>query len=246
MTETTKQHFDWVNVHPMPQAIDEDVVARFLALDDLSATVADALDALGIDGCVGSSTLVPTLPSERIVGRAITLRNSPSRVDTFKAVTEGNWLMAEIHAVEVALPGDVVVVSGLPEVSNMGGIVAAMARRGQLAGAVVDGAVRDVGQSRRRGFPIWTRDITPKTGKWRGMSVEINGTISLAGVTVEAGDLVVADETGVCFIPSGVINDVIDRCESIDREEAKMFDDIAAGLPMSEVIKQLFGIHGAH
>jgi regulator of RNase E activity RraA len=245
MIKATKQHFDWVDVHAMPQPIDDTVIARFLALDDLSATVADALDALGINGCVGSSTLVPTIPTERIVGRAITLRNSPSRVDIYKAVTDGDWLMAEIHAVEVALPGDVVVVSGLPEVSNMGGIVAAMARRGQLAGAVVDGAVRDVGQSRRRGFPIWTRDITPRTGKWRGTSVEINGTISLAGVTVEAGDLVVADETGVCFIPHAVIDEVLARCEAIDRKEAKLFDDIAAGLPMSDVINQLFGTRGA-
>ncbi|TXN30570.1 RraA family protein [Lacisediminihabitans profunda] len=246
MPEAPKQNFDWVNVHPMPQPIDDTIIARFLALDDLSATVADALDALGINGCIGSSTLVPTLPSERIVGRAITLRNSPSRVDIYKAVTDGTWLMAEIHAVEVALPGDVVVVSGLPEVSNMGGLVAAMARRGQLAGAIVDGAVRDVGQSRRRGFPIWSRDITPRTGKWRGTSVEINGTIALAGVTVEAGDLVVADETGVCIVPHSVIDDVIARCEAIDSREAKMFDDIAAGLPMSEVITQLYGIHSAH
>ena len=242
-TGTTKQHFDWVNVLSMPAPISADVVARFRALDDLSATVADALDALGIHGCIGSSTLFPTLPDERIVGRVITLRNSPSRMDTYRAVTDGSWLMAEIHAVEVAQPGDVVAVSGLPEVSNMGGIVAALARRGALAGAVVDGAVRDVGQSRRRGFPIWTRDITPRTGKWRGTSVEINGTISLAGVTIEAGDLVVADETGVCFIPAALIDDVIKRCEAIDAKEAKMFSDIADGMPMSDVVGQLYGLH---
>ncbi len=236
----TKQHFDWVDVHPMPQPVNDELIARFRALDDLSATVADALDALGIDGCVGSSTLVPTLPDERIVGRAITMRNVPSRMDTYRAVTDGSWLMAEVHAVEVARPGDVVVISGLPEVSNMGGIVAALAMRGDLAGAVVDGAVRDVGQSRRRGFPIWSRDITPATGKWRGTSVEINGTIAVGGVTVEAGDLVVADETGVCFIPHTVVDEVIVYCENIDREEARMFADIAAGLPMSQVIEQLY------
>lgn len=236
----TKQHFDWVDVHPMPHPMNDELIARFRALDDLSATVADALDALGIDGCVGSSTLVPTLPDERIVGRAITMRNVPSRMDTYRAVTDGSWLMAEVHAVEVARPGDVVVISGLPEVSNMGGIVAALAMRGDLAGAVVDGAVRDVGQSRRRGFPIWSRDITPVTGKWRGTSVEINGTIAVGGITVEAGDLVVADETGVCFIPQAVVDEVIVYCENIDREEARMFADIAAGLPMSAVIERLY------
>ena len=236
------KNFDWVTVHPMPDPISDEVIERFRAIEDLSATVADALDALGLSGCVGSSTLIPTLPQERIVGRAITLRNSPGRVDIYRAVTDGNWLMAEVHAVEVARPGDVVVISGLPEVSNMGGLVAALARRGELAGAIVDGAVRDVGQSRRREFPIWSRDITPVTGKWRGTSVEINGSISVAGVTVESGDLVVADETGVCFVPQAVILDVLERSETIDRKEAKMFDDIAAGLPMSDVIAQLYGL----
>jgi regulator of RNase E activity RraA len=147
-----------------------------------------------------------------------------------------------VHAVEVARPGDIVVAAGLPEVSNMGGIVAALALRGELAGAVVDGAVRDVGQSRRRGFPIWTGDITPRTGKWRGTSVEINGTVSVAGVTVEAGDLVVADETGVCFVPFSLIDEVITRCELIDSKEAKMFAEIASGLPMADVVRQLYGL----
>lgn len=241
-TTTPKTHFEWVNVLPMPEPVPDDIVARFRALDDLSATVADALDALGINSSVGSSTLIPTLPQERIVGRAITLRNTPGRMDTYRAVTDGSWLMAEVHAVEVARPGDVVVISGLPEVSNMGGLVAALARRGGLAGAVVDGAVRDVRQSRRRGFPIWTRDITPRTGKWRGSSVEINGTISLAGATVEAGDLVVADETGVCFVPYALIEEVLARSETIDQKEAKMFADIADGLPMDEVVRQLYGL----
>lgn len=242
MTDTTEKNFAWVDVHSMPAPISKDVIERFRALDDLSSTVADALDALGVQGIVGSSTLSPTLPDERIVGRAITLRNAPSRMDTYRAVSRGGWLMAEVHAVELAEPGDVVVLSGLPEVSNMGGIVAALAVRGQIAGAVVDGAVRDAGNSRRRGFPIWSRDITPRTGKWRGASVEINGTIAVAGVTVVAGDLVVADETGVCFVPYDLIDDVITQCETIEQKEAKLFDDIAAGLPTSDVISQLYGL----
>ena len=242
MTATTGKTFDWVSEQEMPAPVAGDVVSRFTALDDLSATVSDALDALGVQGALGATTLFPTLPEQRIVGRAITLRNSPSRMGTFKAVSDGDWLMAEVRAVELAMPGDVVVASGLPGVSNMGGLVAALAVRGQLAGAVVDGAVRDVAQSRRRGFPIWTRDITPQTGKWRGLSVEINGTIAVGGVTVEAGDLVVADETGVCFVPHALIDDVIARCEAIDKKEADMFDEIVNGLPTAKVIDRLYGL----
>lgn len=241
MSGTTKQQFDWVNVRPMPDPVDERLIARFKALEDLSATVADALDALGIKGSVGSSTLVPTLPNEVVVGRAITLRNVPSRLDPYKAVTDRSWLMAELHGVELAQPGDVLVISGLPDVSNMGGLVAACAVQAGLAGAIVDGAVRDAGQSRQRGYPIWSRDVSPTTGKWRGLSVEINATISVAGLTVEAGDLVVADETGVCFIPISVAEDVITRCEAIDKKEAGLYADIEAGRPIADIIRSLYG-----
>ena len=59
---------------------------------------------------------------------------------------------------------------------------------------MVDGGVRDVGQSRSIGFPIWSRDISPITGKWRCVTVEVNGPVSIAGLAVRPGDLVIADE----------------------------------------------------
>jgi regulator of RNase E activity RraA len=63
----------------------------------------------------------------------------------------------------------------------------------------------------------------------------------VAGVTVEPGDLVVADETGVCFVPHALIDDVIDRCEAIDEKEADLFSAIADGLSMTDVVSRLYG-----
>ena len=109
--------------------------------------------------------------------------------------------MAEFEAHNLALPGDVVVVDGVAGISNMGGISAQTGKRQGEAGAVVFGGVRDVAHSRRVGYPVWAAELTPVTGKWRIETVEINGEVVLAGIRVVPGDIVFADETGVCFIP---------------------------------------------
>ena len=68
-------------------------------------------------------------------------------------------------------------------------------------GAIVYGGVRDVTHSRRIGYPVWSTGITPVTGKWRIETVEINGIVQIGDVRVSPGDIVLADDTGVCFIP---------------------------------------------
>src|SRR5690606_17222581 len=70
--------------------------------------------------------------------------------------------------------------------------------------------------SRERDFPIWSRGVTPITGKWRLQTVEINGSVRIAGVSVEAGDLVLADEAGVVFIPYAQAERVLLQAEKID------------------------------
>jgi len=60
---------------------------------------------------------------------------------------------------------------------------------------------------------MWASDITPVTGKWRIETVEINGPVQIGEVRLAAGDLVVADDTGVCFIPRDVVLEVLDAAE---------------------------------
>ena len=59
----------------------------------------------------------------------------------------------------------------------MGGLMAAIGKRQGVAGAVVDGGVRDIGRSRELGFPVWSRGRTPVTGTWRSVTVEVNGVV---------------------------------------------------------------------
>jgi 4-hydroxy-4-methyl-2-oxoglutarate aldolase len=227
-------------IRPQPRRIPKEVIDRFLALDDLAGTVSDALDQLGIIGVIGASTLPPNLIGKRAVGTAVTLRNVPQKTDPHLALTTDLNLMSEIEAIHQTEPGDVLVIQGVPEVSNMGGIIATICTRQKLAGAVVDGGIRDVNKSRALGFTIWSRHITPLTGKWRVISTEVNGTITVAGMTVRAGDLVVADETGICFVPQERVAEVLALCEATGKKEAGWVDDLGRGISIPDIMPHLY------
>ena len=228
-------------IGPEPKRAKKAVIERFKSLKDLSGTVSDVLDQMGIVGCVGASELRPTIPDTCIVGTAITVRNVPQRRNTHVNSTENQVLMAEIEGINQADPGDVLVIEGLRHISNMGGIMATTAKRQGLAGAVVDGGVRDIGHSRSIGFPIWSKDVSPITGKWRVVTEKINVKVTIAGIAVQPGDLVIADETGVCFVPQDLIEDVLERCEAADKKEEKWIEGLDQGMSIPDLVKKIYG-----
>lgn len=185
------------------------LIEGFRAIADASSVISDVMDELGITGAVGASVLKPTLPGAAMVGPALTVRNILQREHVYETARAHVNGMAEFEAHNLTLQGDVVVIDGVPGISNMGGISAQTAKRQGGAGAIVSGGIRDVGHSRRVDYPLWATEITPVTGKWRIQTVEINGDIQVAGIRVAPGDIVVADETGVCFIPIARATEVL-------------------------------------
>jgi regulator of RNase E activity RraA len=208
-------------------------VERFLALGECTSLISDVMDDLGIaEGAIGASTLKPTLPGKLIVGPALTVRNIARRVDPFVAAKNNQNGMAEFEAHNLAEDGDVLVISGVSGASNMGGISSYTAQRQGERGAIVMGGVRDVRHSRSIGYPIWASEITPITGKWRLETVEINGEIQMGDVRVNPGDLVVADDTGVVFIPRDQVMPVLELCEKKKKAEDVRIDAITKGVPV--------------
>jgi 4-hydroxy-4-methyl-2-oxoglutarate aldolase len=207
-------------------------VERFLALGECTSLISDVMDELGVpEGVIAASTLKPTLPGKLIVGPALTVRNIRQRSDPIKAQTHVNR-MAEFEAHNLAEDGDIIVISGVSGVSNMGGISSMTGQRQGERGAIVMGGVRDVRHSRAIGYPVWASEITPVTGKWRLETVEINGEIDMCGVRVNPGDLVVADDTGVCFIPRADIMRVLELCEKKKKAEDTRMEAISQGVPV--------------
>lgn len=218
------------------------LVRRYAMLPDVTGLISDVMDELGLTGrVIGASVLRPSIPGRVVVGPAVTVRNVLRDGDPGAAARDKSNKMAEFEAHNLAQPGDVLVIAGVAEVSNMGGISAQTGKRQGEAGAVVMGGIRDLAHSRRLNYPIWASDITPVTGKRRIETVEINGPVEIGGVAVAPGDLVVADDTGVCFVPAARAADVIQLAETKAKAEIVRGHAIEDGLPVPDIADPNYG-----
>jgi regulator of RNase E activity RraA len=223
--------FGLLELPALPAAIRD----GFRALPDLTGMASDAMDELGIVGVIPAEILRPRDPAARLVGRALTVHNVAAREPVAAMVAKGISGLSEIEAHNLAEPGDVIVLQGVDLASNLGGISATIGHRQGELGAIVDGGVRDVDHSRGIGYAIWSRSVSPMTGKWRVETMAINKPVSICGVAVNPGDLVLADETGVCFIPLARAAEVLARAERNAAVEKQREAMIAAGLPVAEL-----------
>lgn len=218
----------------------QDVIDGFKALVDLTGTVSDAMDELGIVGVVPAAELPPLNPGKRLVGPALTVRNIRHAAQVHKAAAERLNGQGESEAHNLAQPGDVLVIEGITGCSNMGGQSATIGMRQGEAGAIVDGSVRDPDQYREMGWPVWCRGVTPITGKWRTQTVEINGIAVIGGVQVRPGDLVCADNAGICFVPRDKAAAVLEAARKIDAADTRRKQDIAHGVEVTDLVQRKY------
>ncbi|WP_026927051.1 RraA family protein [Granulicoccus phenolivorans] len=201
---------------------------RLAAVD--ACAVSDALDSLKLPGVAyGLQRLTTTT---RVVGRVIPVqlveagRNQPS----------GKHLCTA--AVEASGPGTVIVVDngGRTRVSGWGGNLSLAASRAGCAGVIIDGACRDLDESAEFGFPVFAANPVPTTARGRIIEQAWNVPIQIQGVTVRPGDWVVADGSGVVFIPAERVEEVLQAAEVIVDKERQMAARIRDGVPISEVM----------
>jgi 4-hydroxy-4-methyl-2-oxoglutarate aldolase len=216
--------------------VPRNILDGYRALPDLTGTVSDAMDELGIVGAVPAAVLRPNDAKARVVGRALTVRNIAASAPVPDKVKAGVSGLGEIEAHNLAEPGDVLVVQGVDQVSNLGGMSATIGHRQGEIGAIVDGGARDVDHSRAIGLPVWSKSVSPITGKWRVETVAINKPVAICGVTVSPGDVVLADETGICFVPRERAGEVLQRAQRNAAAEKLREQRIASGVPIAELI----------
>ena len=208
------------------------MLTKLRHLDGLSATASDVLDELGLSLTIPSHVISLRTTAGRAVGQAVTIRYLPERrAPSHPELRRSLSRLAHHTAFALAAPGDVVVVEvgGSSDVSVLGGIAVQSARQAGIAGCIVDGGIRDLEQIRSLDLPVWARVVTPRTGKWRVEAVGINQAVACGGVQVHAGDLVIADETGVCFVPVDVAEVAVRRILEVAQQEKKQLASALSG-----------------
>lgn len=220
---------------PSPELLD-----AFSGLVDLTGTLSDAMDDLGIVGVIPAYALPPVNNATRLVGPALTIRNIQRTAQIHKAAQEKTNTQGETEAHNLAERGDVLVIQGVIGCSNMGGQSATIARRQGFSGAIVDGTLRDPEQYRSMGWPVWCRGFTPITGKWRMQTVEVNGVVQICGIQVKPGDIVCADEAGVCFVPREHAPAILEVAQKIDGADTRRKKDIEDGVPLPELLRRKY------
>jgi len=208
----------------------DDLISRLGKLD--SCAVSDALDRLGLKGAVIG--IRPLWPCPRVVGRCVTVKIKPAGLEKPK-----QHLCTP--AIAAATPNDVIVVDhgGRVDVAAWGGLLSLAAQTKKVRGVIVDGAVRDVDESRELKFPVYARAAVQVTARGRVMQESYNQEIEFAGVQVHPGDLVIADGSGVVFIPRAKEQEVIAQAEALAERETKMADAIRTGRSVVEVMESL-------
>ena len=217
-----------------------ELVQAYTALVDLTGTISDAMDELGIVGVIPAYVLPPVNTGTRIVGPAVTVRNIQRTAQIHRAALDRSNTQGESEAHNLAQSGDVLVIEGVMGCSNMGGQSATIARRQGFAGAIVDGTVRDPEQYRGMGWPVWCRGFTPITGKYRMQTVEVNGKVQVCGVQVSPGDLICADEAGVCVVPREHAEALLEVARKIDAGDTRRKNDIDAGASVSDLMQKKY------
>ncbi len=154
----------------------------------------------------GSKGLIPFHHPAPLAGTAVTVR------------TRGGDNLAILRAYDHCRPGDVMVVDGECNLDNalVGGIMTFGAASLGLAGMVLDGAIRE------RTFPVYARGVTHR-GPYKDGPGAINVPVSVGGMTVRPGDIVVGDQDGLVALSPGEASAVIEKAlRQLDAEEATM------------------------
>lgn len=201
-------------LYPATPAPSEELLTRLRAL--ASSLVSDVFGRWA--GAPGLLPLTGLRPGEVVVGPALTVRTRP-----------GDNLVVH-KALDLARPGEVVVVAagGQTDRAILGGLMGQYAQSRGITALVVDGAVRDRTVLDDMAPPVFAAGLS-HLGPYKDGPGELRGPVSIAGLTVSDGDLIIGDEDGIAVIPRRQADRIVRAAEQKLAAEVAESEAIAAG-----------------
>lgn len=187
-----------------------------------SSNLSDALHRSGF-----LQGIRPLFPSIRMVGKAVTVRTYP-----------GDWAKP-VQAIDVADPGDVIVIdAGGAGPAVWGELATYSAVQKNLAGVVIDGALRDSPEIMVLKFPAFSRLVMPNAGEPKGFG-EIGVPVTVGNMRVEPGDWLLGDDDGVVVLPQAMAVEYANRSMDVLEKENRIREEIKEGSTLSKVTELL-------
>jgi RraA family protein len=200
------------SVQPIERRVSAELARKFRSLP--VANVSDCMSRL----TGGGPRLRPYHGEGMLAGPAFTVKTRP-----------GDNLMVH-KALDIASPGDVVVVDAGGDLTNsiVGEIMITYAMNRGLAGLVINGSIRDSDALRRLTFPVYAAGVTHR-GPMKSGPGEIGRAIAFEGMVIEPGDLIIGDGDGVLCIPFDEVEEVYQAAAAKKKTEDKILADLKAG-----------------
>jgi 4-hydroxy-4-methyl-2-oxoglutarate aldolase len=196
------------------------------------ASVSDAMEQLYKQRAYMSHEM-RALSTAKFAGPAVTVLLKKEEHAEGSKASEGM-----LDAIDNAKPGSVyvMVLEDGGDYAGIGALMATAMKVRGLAGAVIDGSVRDTPQIRRLQFPVYSRGVVPSTTINHYRFAGVNIPVQCAGVQVNAGDIVAADEDGVAVVPRAKAEEVLKRAQALDDTEHSMLPFIEKYKSIKEAV----------
>ncbi len=199
-----------------------------------AASVADAMEQLYGQRAFMSHDMRPVFTT-KFAGPAVTVLMEKGEHKEGSKVSQGM-----LDAIDAAPAGSVYVMV-LPDgvdTAGIGGLMATAMKFRSLTGAVIDASVRDTPQIKRIQFPVFSRGIVPSTSVNHYRFKASNVPVLCAGVTVNPGDIIVADEDGVAVVPKAKAAEVLKKAQELDDTEHRMYPFIEKFKSIKEAVEK--------
>jgi 4-hydroxy-4-methyl-2-oxoglutarate aldolase len=196
------------------------------------ASVSDAMEQLYGQRAYMSHEMRPIVTA-KFAGPAVTVMLKKEEHKQGAAASQGM-----LDAIDAAKPGSVyvMVLENGADYAGIGGLMATAMKYRGLAGAVIDGSVRDTPQIRKLQFPVFSRGVVPSTTINHFRVTGVNVPVTCAGVRVNPGDIVTADEDGVAVVPRAHAADVLKKAQELDNTEHSMLPFIEKYRSIKEAV----------